>query len=102
MNEKVAASSVLHKAEGRGLSLSFHMTHISEKQGRGLKCVACVLLGCVMSCTSCTFAQGLVIVHVCVCVCLAALGVHPSAFGSPACQVTAARATICAREGVTG
>lgn len=42
-DETATASSVLHKAEGRGLSLSFNMTHISEKQGRGLKCVACVL-----------------------------------------------------------
>jgi len=45
-DETTAPSSVLHKAEGQGLSFSLQMTHISEKQGRGLKCVACVLEVC--------------------------------------------------------
>lgn len=71
-DETAAASSAPHKAEGQGLSLSFHMTHVSERQGRGLKSVPCVLEVCV---------DVLFVVHVCVsigdfahaCVCVCGL-----------------------------
>lgn len=93
-----AASSVRHKAEGQrlALTLSFCMTHISEKQGERTQV-------CVPRCA-------LHVVHVFVsisdfaCVCVAAGSPLCESFsfhvtGLPSRTQTAARATICAGGG---